>query len=230
MNKGRGILARIRNREYRYIFKRIFPTDNNIFYAGRQVILGQKDLETIERYYELFKKKFKHQIVAVDEEMRDRLFEAFPDDKSKFERRLARGANCYVSITDSQISAYVWVQPPARAYETNSLWVFKPKNVHSMWFFDIYVLPQFRLKGLFGYLSGAVRSIYSDDSPVVVCAETSYNNRKSLRAHFSMGYEITHVVDFVSIFGLKIYLARQLNPKNLRISCRFELNPKAYRL
>lgn len=231
MNRFSKLARRLRDGEFRYLFKRAFPKDNLIFFAGRQLIFCRRDHARLESIYRRVAGRLDDMnVTRVTEELQDTLLATFPDDSEDFRRRFEKGAHCYAAIYNGEIVAYMWVQQLADEYDTNSLWRFRPEPPGGYWCFDVYVKPEHRIKGVFVYLSGAAESIYNKDGARPLYAETSYNNYKSINAQTSVGNVRIMTVDFVSILGLRVYTILNHETGKRSFACRFELDPASKRL
>lgn len=230
MSRFSKLAQRLRNGEFRYLFKRAFPKDNLIFFAGRQLIFCRRDHARMDNIYRRVAGRLDMTVTPVTEELQDKLFATFPEDAENFKRRFEKGANCYAAVYKGEFVAYMWVQQPANEYDTNSLWRFRPEPPGGNWCFDIYVKPEHRIKGVFAYLSGGAEAIYNKDGARPLYAETSYNNYKSIKAQTSVGNVKIMTVDFVSILGLRVYTILNHETGKRSFSCRFELDPASKRL
>jgi len=222
--KYEKIKNRIQNGEFRYLIKRVFPRGNFIFYWGSQLVFKLTDVKKFDQLFSIIKKKCDHDIQIVDHNLLEQLCNDFPQKAEKFKKRIDKGYRCYVSLSKGKISAYLWVLEPSKNYfDTNSLWKFKPDQSNGIWCFDGFVKPEHRMIGLFPYLMGAIRDEYLNKGYVTQYGETDNNNDMSLNTHLRVGYTIFWRVFLLSIFGLKIYFARNESTGQRKIDFRYAI-------
>lgn len=222
------LLERLRKRQFRWLFKRLIPRDNPVFFAGRQLIFGMADRRKLREIHRRAARLVSYDVVPATGPHRQRLLAAFPEHALRFSRRFEQGASCHIALAKGEVAGYVWIQPDAPEYATNSLLPFEPEPPGGYWYFDAFVKPQYRMKGVFPCLIGALAEQHAEPRPLY--GETAYNNLPSIRAHLSLGYSQIRTVDFVCVLGLRLYLIRDHETGRLRFRSRFELNPAAHKI
>ncbi len=230
MSRLGKLLHHLRRREYRYIFKRVVPDDNPVFFAGRQLIFGLQDRHKLREVYDRAARLVKYDVHCATGPHRQRLLDAFPEHASRFARRFEQGAICYIALSKDEVAGYLWIQRPAAEYRTNNLLPFKPEPPGGYWYFDAYVLPQYRMKGVFPYLLGTVDRMRDPADQKQLFGETAYNNQPSIRSHMLLGYRRVRTVDFVTLLGLRLYLVRDHDTGRRTLRSRFALDPASRKL
>lgn len=224
------LLERVRKRQFRYLFKRVVPRDNPVFFAGRQLIFSMQDRTKAREVYQRAARLVKYEVVPAVGAHRQSLLDAFQEHAPVFSRRFDEGASCYLALAKGNVAGYVWIQPVATEYATNSLLPFRPEPPGGYWYFDLFVKPEYRMKGVFPYLVGTLEKVHDEADPRPLYGETSYNNHASLRAHQSIGYRQIRTVDFVSLLGLRLYSIRDHDTGRRSVRFRFALNPAAHKI
>jgi len=219
-----NLKKRIRNGELGYYVKRLFPGGNMILYGGVQLVFRLSDLDKFEEAYEIVSKRFKHELRQASAQDIERLCEEFPDSEKIFRTRIKRSNICFLTMADDKISGFIWAMEPKGDYfDTNTLWIFRPEKIDGVWGTHGYVKPKHRLKGLFPFLMGGIRHEYLKKGYVRIYGETHGGNKASIQSHLSAGYEILWKVIYVSILGLKIYLAKNQLTGQRKVSARYKL-------
>ena len=224
-SKIQKLRKRIQNGEFRYIFKRVFPRGNPVFYYSVQYVFQLSNKKKFKTLVDAVRKQCDHTPHIVTPDIFEQLCQDFPHKDQKFRKRMANGCRCYVTMKNDEISAYLWALEPQKDYfDTNSLWRFKPEQMDGNWCFDGFVKPQYRLRGLFPYLMGIMREEYSAKGYSTQYGETDAKNERSLNTHLRVGYEIEWRVLVISILGLKIYFAKNPISGARKINFRYALN------
>jgi len=222
--------ARLKNREYRYLVKRILPAGNMFLYSGIQLVFRLSDVDRFDQMYKLVKKRCDHEFKIATGETLKLLYDEFPEDAEKFKRRIARGNRCYVTMKDGEITGHIWALEATERFNTNSLWRLKPDTMDGAWCFDGFVRPEYRMRGLFVYLMGGVRKDLLSQGYVTQYGETDNRNMSSLNTHLRVGYKIFWRVPFISILGLKIYFPRNPETGDRRVDFRYALRIDRHKL
>lgn len=229
-NKARSFLKRLKNREFGYLAKRIFPGGNIVFYMGRQLVFRLYDYNKFKIKYEKSNRNLPHEIMLADKTIIDELCHNFPDNLKKFKNRFERGDKCYVTRLDKIISGYLWIKESPVFFDTNSMWQFKPSEMDGAWFFDVFVVPEYRRKGLFSFMLWNVYNEYAQRGHKTLYSETAYSNDISIASHLDLGFYIYRDVRYISMLGLKLYLANEPLNRRTKINCRYILNVAKYKL
>jgi GNAT superfamily N-acetyltransferase len=231
LKKLSNLKKRFRNGELGYYVKRLFPGGNMFLYGGVQLVFRLSDLDKFEEIFELVKRRFGHEVRCASSTDIERLCGEFPDSAAIFRTRVRRGNRCYVSIIDDEIAAFLWaMEPKGNYFDTNTMWVFRPEEMDGVWGTHGYVKPKYRLKGLFPFLMGVARHDYMDKGYVRLYGETHGGNRASIQTHLSAGYEIVWRVVYVSILGLKIYVAKNQKSGRSTLNFRYALRIENHKI
>jgi len=207
------------------------PGGNPVLYGGVQLIFRLADLQKFEELHEIVSRRFGHESRRADESDIERLCAEFPDDAEIFRNRVRRGNCCYLSLKGEEITGFLWAREAEGEYfDTNTLWIFRPDQMDGLWGIYGYVKPRYRLQGLFLFLMGSARKDYQSKGYVRMYGETNGGNKASIQTHLSAGYEIVWKVVYVSILGLKLYLARNPVTGHRTFSFRYALRVAEHRL
>jgi len=232
LNKVRGLKERVKNREYRYLLKRLFPGGNPVFYSGKQLIMRLSEPRRFEKVSVGATRRCSYEIIPLDQNGLEELCRAFPQKEEKFRRRMARGNGCYIARKDGCVAGYAWfLDVEGNDFLTNSMWRLRLDKKDGLWMFDVFVEPAHRMRGLFVCLLSKVYDESKSRGYETLYGEVFYTNEASTKAHLRVGYEILKEVKFYSILGLKIYIVtdphRDVRPT---LEFRYSLNVKKYKL
>jgi ribosomal protein S18 acetylase RimI-like enzyme len=220
---------RLRNREFRYLGKRLFPGGNYFLYIGRQLIFRLSDMETFNDQRMKACSQRSHKIAILDTVDIESLCNDFPNKAKAFRERTSQKDICYIARINNIISAYVWVKESKDFFDTNSLLRFNPGKMDGVWFFDLFVKPEYRRQGLFSILVSTVYEDYSKKGYKTLYSETYHTNEASIISHRRLGFNVICEVKYISIFGFKIYiLDHKESGRSIRF--RYALNVKKYKL
>ncbi|MEJ2692795.1 MAG: GNAT family N-acetyltransferase [Candidatus Thiodiazotropha sp.] len=226
LNKG---WKRLRNGEYRYLGKRIFPGGNIVFYMGRQLIFRLSDMEAFNAQRMKTRSLCKDHTIISERIDIEALCNEYPHKAEVFSERVNRGDRCYVAKSNGVISAYVWLQESKHYFDTNSLLGFNPGKMDGVWFFDLFVKPEYRRRGLFSLIVSTVYEDYSRKGYKTLYSETYHTNEVSIVSHNRLGCHVICEVKYISVLGLKTYIIDH-KEKGRSIQFRYALNVKKHKL
>lgn len=229
LNKLKKGYIRLRNGEYRYLGKRLFPGGNYVLYMGRQLIFSLSDKEAFNAQYMKTRSLCNHKITVAQSGDINALCIEFPRKEKVFRDRISQGDICYLAKSDGVISGYVWVKESKNFFDTNSLLRFYPGNMDGVWFFDLFVKPEYRRQGLFSTLVSTVYEDYSREGYKTLYSETYHTNEASIISHNRLGCNVICEVQYISIFGFKLYIMDH-KKSGRSIQFRYALNVKKYKL
>jgi GNAT superfamily N-acetyltransferase len=153
----------------------------------------------------------------------------FPHKAKIFRERISQGNICYIAKSNGVISAYVWVKESKHFFDTNSLLRFNPGKMDGVWFFDLFVKPEYRRRGLFSTLVSSVYDDYSQKGYRTLYSETYHTNEESIVSHNRLGCNVICEVKYISVLGFKTYIVDH-KESGRSIKLRYALNVKKYKL
>ncbi len=222
---AKKFFVRVKNGEFRYIAKRIFPGGNRFFYLGRQFIFECPDPKAVHGEV----KGDRYLVSRASSDDIEKLCIEYPNKKSRFTKRLSLGDSCFVAKEGEVIAGYVWAKAPRPVFDTNSLYRFRSQK-SGVWFFDLFVKPEHRRKGLFSSLVSAVVESYPATQCQVLYSETYHTNCGSIAAHKKMGAHVVADVRYISILGLKMYLCIEPRHSHRSVQIRYSLDVNKHKL
>ena len=86
-----NIIKRVKNREFRYLFKRIFPSGNIIFYTSTQLIFRLSDFKKFDKMHGLIKRRCKHEMMIAEAEDVKAVQAYLPEQAAQIRKRLDTG-------------------------------------------------------------------------------------------------------------------------------------------
>ena len=229
LNKLKKGYIRLKNREYRYLGKRLFPGGNYVLYMGRQLIFRLSDKDAFNAQRMKFRSLCNHKITLAESGDIETLCIEFPHKARVFGERKSQGDICYLAKCDGAVSAYVWVKESKHFFDTNSLLRFNPGSMDGVWFFDLFVKPEYRRQGLFSMLVSTVYDDYSRKGYKTLYSETYHTNEESIISHNRLGCNVICEVKYISVFGFKVYILDH-KENGHSVQFRYALNVKKYKL
>lgn len=136
------------------------------------------------------------------------------------DERFAVGDKGYLLRVGEKPAGFFWRALPRSRHLTNSGYVFELPELFS-WYYDIYIIPEYRGRGIFPVVIKAMRDIDEKIGISHICAEVHKTNNGSIKAHKRMGYRLVESVRIFNFFGLHLYIARKVSNKRPNITLRF---------
>ena len=116
----------------------------------------------------------------------DAVVSKFPRPSHINEQRWAQGANCYGALVKGEFAGTIWIQ--SRCYEEDEVRCdFLMNDPQTVWDFDVYVEPRYRLGRTLGRLWKAVDQHLSNQGVRWTFSRISRFNAESLNAHARLG-------------------------------------------
>ena len=228
--KARSFLIRLKKGEFGYIAKRIFPGGNIVFYMGRQLVFRLNDFGKFQLKCKNISHDTSCELAIADTGCIEELCTDFPQHAMKFRERFDKGDKCYVTRLGKTITGYIWVREAPVFFETNSMWQFNPTEMDGVWFFDVFVKPEYRRRGIFSYMLCKVYDEHKQRGYRTLYSETSHSNNVSVVSHLDSGFYIYRDIRYISLFGFKTYLAYDPFMRRTKINFRYIMDVRKHKL
>jgi len=121
-----------------------------------------------------------------------------------FERRIKKGCTCFLAEAGNAIAGMIWARF-GEQFKTNCEYIFTPGK-RSTWIFDAYIVPEYRLRGVFTPLMSFLGTHLRLHDSKGVYGEIHHMNRNSLQSHLRLGFSRIETISYIQVFGLFIYL------------------------
>lgn len=140
--------------------------------------------------------------------------------ETKIRNRLENGDSCFISEVDGAVVGYLWMSSVKRFYEDAEGIVYITDETTS-WLYDGFVIPEFRIKGIWVNLQNAlIANLQKEKQHYVVCS-IDYENANSINTHLRFGYEPTQIVLSFCALGLAV---RWVNYLKLQRSTKIQIS------
>lgn len=118
----------------------------------------------------------------------------------EFARRFGNNHLCVVAEAGGGIVGYEWFHADASHYEPDlDYWFYRGPN--TIWFYDAYVAPAFRQKGVWRAIQAGAVAILGDSRSF--CAIVDFTNYPALKAYLRHGFRIARQSFHVCLMGVR---------------------------
>ncbi len=216
-SKINKIVNLVRKREFASLLKMAVKSTipRKIFYFDKLYIVGTESVNMKPRRNS--KTSFR-QAYASEIKMLASIYR----NETVLEKRFNNNVGCYVAEIDDTIAGIVWLKFEEN-YRTNCEYAFTPKKKYA-WVYDEYVVPKYRLRGVFQKMLIESLKIVKSRSYEGYCGEIHYENTLSLNSHRRLGFNILEEISYVNFLGLFVYYIKNHETKTSRIYPMF-VNP-----
>ena len=143
-------------------------------------------------------------------------------DSEVFRKRFENGCECMIAEIKGEIAGAIWLQYND-TYRTNCEYIYRPES-KLVWIFDAFIVPKYRLRGVFPFLISEIINYVNANAHEGVCGEIHYENQVSINAHLKIGFRKIEKISYVSFLGFFIYLVKNCALKRNRYLFRY-VNP-----
>lgn len=232
MKSIKNMIKHLKNGNVLYVISRLreifIPVPNPIFYWDFFVMIkGVPENKQIPRARGSCKSVISY---ATTNEDFNALFEQFPYHSYNHERRNEKDALCIMARTpgSGRINGYTWLKfSDGQPFVTNVGMEVSFPEQKAAWGYGFYVIPECRLSSVFLLLAQEIRKVCEKEGATALYSETAINNVRSIRSFAKVGKHVYEKVMVISIFGFKVFLAKQVNGG---IKLRFKYVPKTHQV
>lgn len=128
----------------------------------------------------------------------------FPRPASIIQERFLRGHRCLQVRRKGEFAAYLWLCQQFYDEDEVRCRFILPTPQHSIWDYDVYVAPQYRLGRTFSQLWHTANSHLATEGVKWSFSRISAFNPESIRAHTRLGSVSLLSVTFIIIGGLQV--------------------------
>lgn len=136
--------------------------------------------------------------------------------ESKIQDRFTRGEICFVTVVAGSIVGYEWLATAA-TFDEPGQGVSYVCDAKTAWLYDGFVLPEFRLKGLWLNLQYCILAYLQKTSKKRIACSIDFDNIGSIKTHLRFGFEVTHQVVSLTILGLAVRWVTYLRSDRTKI-------------
>lgn len=137
----------------------------------------------------------------------DPVMNAIVREPGALRSRFQQGARCLVAMNGEDLLGYLWyVEGPYREDEVRCTFVPEPEG-EAVWDFDVYVVPQHRLKPVFSRLWAAAGERLRDAGYAHTCSRISAFNAASRSAHRRLGGQRVGRATFLCIGPVQLMVS-----------------------
>lgn len=232
MKSIKNMINQLKDGNILYVLSRLkqilFPVPNPIFYWDFFVMIkGVPENKQIPRARGACKSVVSH---ATTEEDFNALLEQFPYHEYNRDRMKEENVLCIMARSpgDGRINGYTWLKfSDGEPFVTNVGMEVKFSEKKAAWGYGFYVLPECRLTSVFILLAQEIRKVCELNGVSALYSETAINNVRSIRSFAKVGKHVYEKIMFLSIFGFKVFLVKQVNGG---IKIRFKYAPKTHQV
>lgn len=130
-----------------------------------------------------------------------------------FRERFTNGDRAVAALFDGKIVGFEWFCTSSSHIETVTKFVVAVPG-DAIYAYDAFILPNFRLSGIWGKFQSKLRDIMLETSKNRIITLIDIDNKMSIATHLRYGYEITNEIMSFRVGGLR---------------CHFEMKRKSSR-
>ena len=199
---------------FHVLFKKLLPSNNPFFaWETRNLLKHSLESESIsfqlpETFDVFCLKKSQHKELKGLNDVSDHSIALANTNKER----------CWVVKDQQNIVAYVWISDNKRKILSDTGYEIPlQSNEKACWWRDLYVLPDYRGKGLVELLFASWIASVSDGITQTLYTEVSPANIASVKVHSRLGFQKTCRLIMFCILGLRLYFISMPDKRMLKI-------------
>ncbi len=151
----------------------------------------------------------------------DPLIEAFPVPLSVTEERYSQGARCLVALENECFVGYLWFIADKYVEDEVRLHYILPESPLSVWDFDVYVCPKFRMSFVFLRLWDEAFSIFRTENIKYSYSRISAFNPASRASHKRLGAHPLFYINCFTVGSLQLTFSRRTPLLDISLSNKY---------
>lgn len=137
-------------------------------------------------------------------------------DKLIYKKRFEDGHKCLIANAKNSVVGVVWISKDEYFIEEQNYLL--TLNKHSIFIWDGFITPKYRMKGVYIALLEQLIKILEHKQQSKIYCHIDYENIHSLNTHLRFGFQIKEEIVFFSIFSrILLHIIKDKNKKTLKV-------------